>query len=108
MTTYARIVNGIVLDVVITPPALAERFAPDWLAAQTFVVVPDGTEHGAISNGDGTYTNPPVVPPPTPPQPLPDAITVLQQQVAALAAAISPAAAQAVQAVTPAQQDVPR
>lgn len=31
-----------------------------------FKSVPDGTEHGATDNGDGTYTNPP--PPPAPSQ----------------------------------------
>lgn len=62
MTTYARIVDGRAQDVVVTPPALSERFHPEWLAKQNFVVIPDGAVSGAIDNGNGTFTNPP--PPP--------------------------------------------
>lgn len=66
MTTYARIVDGHAVDIVVTPPELNERFHPEWLARQNFVVVPDGTEHGATDNNDGTFTNPPAPPPPAP------------------------------------------
>lgn len=59
MTTYARLINGYAVDVVTTPPALTERFHPEWLARQNFVVVPDGTKNNAADNGDGTFTNPP-------------------------------------------------
>lgn len=69
MTTYARIVEGRAVDVVVTPPLLEERFHPDWLAQQSFIVVPDGTENGAKDNGDGTFTNPPPPPPPGPNNP---------------------------------------
>lgn len=63
MTTYARIVHNKTVDVCVTPPALEERFHPEWLAKQAFVVVPDGTLNGATDNGDGTFKNPP---PPVP------------------------------------------
>lgn len=43
-----------------------------WIVdGHTFKAVPDGTEHGAHDNEDGTYTNPP--PPPEPPQENPPA-----------------------------------
>ena len=70
MTTFARLVNGFALDcrVHATATELAACFHPEWLAANPFVVVPDGTIHGAKDNGNGTFTNPP--PPPVPvPQP---------------------------------------
>jgi len=65
MTTYARIVSGYALDcqVAATATELSARFHPDWLTANPFTVVPDGTIHGAKDNGDGTFTNPtPVIP----------------------------------------------
>ncbi len=58
MTTYARIVNGRTADIVVTPPSLESRYHPDWLARNTFIVVPDGTLDNARDNGDGTYSNP--------------------------------------------------
>lgn len=61
MSTYARIVSGYAVDVVVTPPLLNERFNAEWLAHQTFIVVPDGTQNGAKDNGDGSYTNPAVI-----------------------------------------------
>lgn len=66
MTTYARISGGFALDcqVATSLDDLKSRFHPEWLAAHPFVVVPDGTIHGAKDNGNGTFTNPP---PPTPP-----------------------------------------
>lgn len=37
-----------------------------WMSdGHTFKQVPDGTQHGATDNGDGTYTNPPPPPPRT-------------------------------------------
>ena len=65
MTTYARIVNGVALDCRVQASAseLVACFHPDWLTAHPFVVVPDGTLHGAKDNGNGTFTNPP---PPAP------------------------------------------
>lgn len=68
MTTYAHIVDGHTTNVVVTPPDLSLRFHPDWLAANPFVVVPDGTLHGARDNGDGTFSNPPAPAPPAPPE----------------------------------------
>lgn len=62
MSTFARIVDGIAVDVKTTPPSLGEQFNPEWLARQTFIQVPDGTLIGAQDNGDGTFTNP-VIPP---------------------------------------------
>ncbi len=67
MTTFARVLGGYALDCLTASDAsgLAARFHPDWLAAHPFVIVPDGTKHGAADNGDGTFTNPiPVVQPP--------------------------------------------
>lgn len=64
MTTFARIVNGFAVDCQVASSALvlAERFHPNWLAANPFVVVPDGTIHGAKDNGNGTFTNPNITP----------------------------------------------
>ncbi len=58
MTTYARIVDGLAIDVVVTPPTLAERFNPEWLAKQTFYIAPDGTLSGrpATVNPDDSVT----------------------------------------------------
>ena len=70
MTTFARLVRGIALDCRVQASAteLAACFHPDWLAANPFTVVPDGTLHGAKDNGNGTFTNP--VPPPVPVTPV--------------------------------------
>lgn len=59
MTTYARIDNGYALDCQTASDlnVLASRYHPEWFARQTFIVVPDGTKHGAIDNGNGTFTN---------------------------------------------------
>ena len=61
MTTFARVVDGIALDcqTAATATDIASRFHPAWLATHPFIVVPDGTRHGAMDNGDGTFTNPP-------------------------------------------------
>lgn len=60
MTTFARIVDGFTTDVRVhaSSAELAACFHPDWLAAHPFVVVPDGTLHGAKDNGNGTFTPP--------------------------------------------------
>lgn len=65
MTTYAHIVDGYTTDVRIHASAteLAACFHPEWLAKNPFTVVPDGTQHGAKDNGDGTFTNPVVATP---------------------------------------------
>ncbi len=65
MTTFARIVQGFAIDCRVHASAteLAACFHPDWLAANPFVVVPDGTIHGAKDNGNGTFSNP-IIPPP--------------------------------------------
>lgn len=78
MTTYTRVVDGRAVDVVVTPPELAERFHPDWLARQTFYVAPDDTANGryATVNQDGSVAwgdNPP-------PDELQDVIEALSQQ----------------------------
>lgn len=59
MNTYARVIDGIVLDPVLAiSTAEALNFFPyapdDWV----FQEVPEGTMHGAKDNGDGTFTNP--------------------------------------------------
>ena len=65
--TWAQVVAGVVLNPVTKDPA--ECFTSDWLEANPpFIEGPDGTKHGARSNGDGTYTNPPE-PAPEPEQP---------------------------------------
>lgn len=72
VTTYARLdANGFAVDVIVTPPELVARFHPDWLAQQTFVVVPDGTMPGAaltITNGIASV-GPNPLPPAPPPNP---------------------------------------
>lgn len=67
MVTFARVINSVAVDVQVASSAtdLAARFHPDWLAAHPFVVVPDGTTHGAHDNGNGTFSNIPT-PAPTP------------------------------------------
>lgn len=64
MTTFARLVNGYALDCRVHASAteMTACFHPDWLAANPFTVVPDGTIHGAKDNGNGTFTNPPAPP----------------------------------------------
>lgn len=60
MTTFARIVGGVAIDcrVHATATELAACFHAEWLAANPFIVVPDGTVHGARDNGNGTFSNP--------------------------------------------------
>lgn len=60
MTTYARLVDGFALDCQVAECTadLSGRYHPEWFSRQSFVVVPDGTIHGAENNGDGTFTNP--------------------------------------------------
>lgn len=60
MTTYARIVSGLAVDVRVhaTATELEACFTAAWLAAHPFTVVPDGTIHGAKDNGNGTFSNP--------------------------------------------------
>ncbi len=67
MSTFARIVNGVALDVAVTPPTLASRFHPDWLAANPFTAVPDNDtnghplQSGAVTlDGGVSFTNPAV------------------------------------------------
>ena len=62
MTTYARNVNNIAVDVTTTNPTTI--FYPT-IAAE-FITVPDGTLNGATLAG-GVWTNPAVVAPVTPP-----------------------------------------
>ena len=71
MKTFARIVDGFAIDIQIADSLadLATRFNPEWLARNPFTQVPDGTEHGAFDNGDGTFTNPT---PPVPEAPKPN------------------------------------
>jgi hypothetical protein len=66
MATWAQVVDGVVRNPVTVNPE--QCFSPEWLANNpSFVDVPDGTRHGAVSNGDGTFANP-VVPTPAPRQ----------------------------------------
>lgn len=54
---WAQIINGRAVNPVTVDPA--DCYAAEWLAEQPpFVEVPDGTLHGAVDNGDGTFTNP--------------------------------------------------
>lgn len=64
MTTFARIVGGYAVDCHVAADLveLAARFHPQWFANHPFIIVPDGTKHGATDNGHGTFTNPPVPP----------------------------------------------
>lgn len=109
MSTFARVVDGFALDIQIaaTVTELASRFHPNWLAANPFIVVPDGTLHGATDNGDGTFTNHvrlnPIQDQPPATDPIADLRAQLQIVTDALAA-LSPAAAEVIAAAnTPAQ-----
>ncbi len=99
MTTFARLVDGVALDcqILATATELAARFHPEWLAKHPFVVVPDGTIHGAVDNGNGTFTNPVLPEPVAPPAPAPDPIAVLTEKIDQLTSALAvavPATAQ--------------
>ena len=68
MATYARIEGGLALDVVTADSAAdAQALFGPVADAWAFIVVPDGTLHGAADNGDGTYTNPTTTPAGVPP-----------------------------------------
>ena len=59
--TYAQVYDGRAYN---CTPDPAKAFSPDWIlseeeAGRSFVEVPDGTQSGAVDNGDGTFTNPP-------------------------------------------------
>lgn len=55
--TWAQIIDGLAVNVVTTDPK--ECFAEEWLESHPpFIIVPDGTLHGAKDNGDGSFTNP--------------------------------------------------
>ncbi len=76
MTTFAHTETGQALDPRIEKSKQdyydksSELVRDDWIIIQ----VPDGTQHGAKDNGDGTFSNP--APPPKP-QPAP--VTTKQQ-----------------------------
>lgn len=71
MTTYAQVIDNRAYNVFIGDDlnsALSGKVNPEWAQneianGRNWSVVPDGTIHGAISNGDGTYINP-IVPAP--------------------------------------------
>lgn len=73
MATYARIVGGYTVDVVVDADPVdiyGQAQVDAWDAAGVgFVAVPDGTLNGAADNGDGTFTNP-SEPEPAEPQPV--------------------------------------
>lgn len=58
MNTFARLVDGLAVDVVTTPPSLEKRFAPEWLAQRTFYDAPADTLPGraGVLNQDGSVT----------------------------------------------------
>ncbi len=89
MSTFARIVDGVALDCQVADDAseLAARFHPEWLARNPFTQVPDGTAHGAVSDGHGGWINPPPAPVPAPlePQPVTDPIAELKASIKAIA-----------------------
>lgn len=60
MATFAHIETGAALDPIERESADAYRalFAQSVTQSWTVAEVPDGTQHGAMPNGDGTYTNP--------------------------------------------------
>ena len=70
MATFAQIVSNQSLNVVIgtdVDSALAQHFVAGYDGGHPgtqWTEVPDGTQSGATSNGDGTFTNPPSVPSP--------------------------------------------
>ena len=61
MTTWARDVDGVLVEVATTDPTIL--FHPT--IAEQFIVVPDGLVAGA-TEVDGVWTNPPPPPPPPP------------------------------------------
>lgn len=65
MATWAKIEGGHAYEIVVgdtIDAALDGKRHPDWIAANKarYAKVPDGTEHGATSNGDGTFAKPAV------------------------------------------------
>lgn len=62
---YAKIIDGVANNPVPaeTREEVAKYFNAEWLSRQGGVEawkeVPNGTQHGAKDNGDGTFTNPP-------------------------------------------------
>lgn len=67
MSTLSRLVDGMAVDVVTTPPALDQRFNPQWLASHTFYAAPDGTLPGRPGTLNGSVVD--WGPNPTPPSP---------------------------------------
>lgn len=57
---FAHIETGFAIDVIeaSSQQSYEKLFAGDLVQKWTVVSVPNGTPHGAKSNGDGTYTNP--------------------------------------------------
>lgn len=58
---FAQVFDGHAHNPCVNPQ---ECFTEEWIldeanAGHPFSQVPDGTKHGAIDNGDGTFTNPP-------------------------------------------------
>ena len=83
MATFARIVDGKAIDVVVPDPASVSWASNDaeWLAKlypdthESFVEVPTGTKDSALDNEDGSYTKPPEA---TAPEPQPVTYTDLE------------------------------
>ncbi|KAA5602611.1 hypothetical protein F1188_20490 [Roseospira marina] len=96
MTTYARILNGIAVDVVTADPATL--FHP--LIAAEFVTVPDDVVPGALLDGD-EWTPPP---PPPDPEPEPEPATPLEQARAAVLTTIEARKAEILAAGYPVRQ----
>lgn len=62
MPLFARIINGHAFDVQSNLNEAEYRARNPVFAAELVVrMVPDGTQHDATDNGDGTFTNPPIV-----------------------------------------------
>lgn len=54
---WAQIIDGIVQNPIKVNPS--DCFTSEWLASNPpFIEVPEETQHGAVDNGDRTYTNP--------------------------------------------------
>lgn len=78
MTTFAQVFDGCAHNVVVGETfdaAIDGTYNATWVqneidAGRPWTIVPDGTKHGAVANGDGTFTNPSAPVHQTTPQPI--------------------------------------
>lgn len=87
MSTFARVVDGHASDVQVCADKqeILKRYPfeqiEEWGGLDAFIQVPDGTEHGAKSDGNGGWVNP------THPTPTPQPVPLTKEQFESLYAA---------------------